>query len=543
MTAPDFAPEQSSATRVFGREWRDDWRATLGPGWAYLLAGFAICLFVGGATVPLSDADLPMHLALGEWIARHGRVPFTEPFAWTRPDAPFYAYSWGAEVVYYELLRIFGPVAVQMLHGVILLASCASVLVLGAVLRWSGWTTLLVGALHVLIAVGIVPALRPQGVLMAVVPAAWALAFQLRVTARPWLCYGGLALCACIAANSHLFFPIVAVTGVALITPAEIQWRRVVGLTIAILIGWAASPYALHWRDVFALNFAPNALYRFPSPVGEHTPGFMAFIRGGGTALLISPLLIALPWLTSSRLVPRARFWYGLTWLVGLFGFGIAIRALLPWWLMTLPLTGVAVGLLAPPQTPVVITAQRAIVSAIFGAMSIMGGGRAGDPWLRAGSLDTRRLPSVAASGIEPIAEWLDCSMNRAATGRLLTVFNFGNYAMWRLSHLSASIDGRTIFPDSVAAAEGFFLPVSRTLPLPPWRSADLAILPLGVPVAGVLDSASGWQRVATVSDQNGPASIIGLWIRRDWWTRAGHSPLPARPVYLFHRPDVPACR
>ena len=63
-------PNESSSTLtpVFGQQWRDDWRATLGPAWAYLLTAFVICLFVGGATVPLSDADLPMHLALGEWI-------------------------------------------------------------------------------------------------------------------------------------------------------------------------------------------------------------------------------------------------------------------------------------------------------------------------------------------------------------------------------------------------------------------------------------------------------------------------------------------
>jgi hypothetical protein len=60
-----------------------------------------ICLFVGGVTVPLSDADLPMHLALGEWIVRHRGVPFTEPFAWTRAGEPFFAYSWGPEVLYY----------------------------------------------------------------------------------------------------------------------------------------------------------------------------------------------------------------------------------------------------------------------------------------------------------------------------------------------------------------------------------------------------------------------------------------------------------
>ena len=42
----------------------------------------AAALWIGAA--PLGDPDLPLHLAVGEWIARHHSVPFTEPFAWTR---------------------------------------------------------------------------------------------------------------------------------------------------------------------------------------------------------------------------------------------------------------------------------------------------------------------------------------------------------------------------------------------------------------------------------------------------------------------------
>jgi hypothetical protein len=111
------------------------------------------------------------------------------------------------------------------------------------------------------------------------------------------------------------------------------------------------------------------------------------------------------------------------------------------------------------------------------------------------------------------------------------------------LPRLSESIDGRTIFPDSVAAAEAYFLPVRRALPMPPWRSADLAILPVSYPVAGVLDTAITWQRVATTADRNGPASIIGLWVNRDWWLRAGRDELSPRPVPLFHRSAESACR
>jgi hypothetical protein len=63
-------------------------------------------------------------------------------------------------------------------------------------------------------------------------------------------------------------------------------------------------------------------------------------------------------------------------------------------------------------------------------------------------------------------------------------------------------------------------------------------------PVAAVLDTATGWRRVAVTADLNGPASMIGLWVRGDWWERGGAVALPAKPLRLFHRPDQRAsCR
>ena len=528
---------------MLGKPWRDNWRETLGPAWPALLAFFIVCLFVGGFTTPLSDADLPMHLALGEWIVGHRAVPFVEPFAWTRLGEPFFAYSWGPDVAYYAAFAAFGPNGVHALHGLVLAFAGLAVGLLGAAARWTGWTTLLAAALHIVVGVGVVPTLRPQGILLVVVPLAWAAAMRLRDGDGSFRWGTVLLVCAAIAANSHLFFPLTAAPGVVLLTRSPVSRQRVAMAGCAIVGGWLLSPYGLHWLDVFQLNFERHALYTSPSPIDEHTPGFSALTQGGGTGLLVVPLLLVLPWLTVTRLEPRARGLYGLLWTAGLFSFGTAIRGLLPWWLTTLPLTGIALGMLTAPATPLVLTAQRAVVTAIFGAMALVGGGRNADPWEEAGTLQSRRLPSAAASGIEPIAEWLDCHLMPTAQGRLLTTFNFGSYARWRLPQLSESIDGRTIFPDSAAAAEAYFLPVRRTLPLPPWRSADLAIVPVSYPVAGVLDTATAWRRVATTADRNGPAAIIGLWVRRDWWAQAGAGELPPRSVPLFHRAAAPACR
>jgi len=41
---------------------------------------------------------------------------------------------------------------------------------------------------------------------------------------------------------------------------------------------------------------------------------------------------------------------------------------------------------------------------------------------------------------------------------------------------------------------------------------------------------------VATAADQIGRASIIGLWVNREWWSRASTTELPSRSLTLFHR-------
>jgi hypothetical protein len=287
--------------------------------------------------------------------------------------------------------------------------------------------------------------------------------------------------------------------------------------------------------EVFRQNLTSHAPYRSPSPIDEYMPGFASFSRGGGTVVFVAPALMVLPWVVAGSLDSRARGWFGFLWLVGLTAFGVAFRGLLIWWLVMLPLAGVALGMLRPPTERVVLTTQRALVAALFGALALLGGGALADPWERTAPLPSRRLPSVAASGIEPIAEWLDCNARPIAGSKLLTTYNFGGYARWRMPYLSESIDGRTIFPDSVGVPETYFLPVRRTLPLPPWRSAELAIVPVSYPVAGVLDTATGWRRVAMTADRNGPPRMIGLWVTERWWTRAGRSPLPARAVPLFH--------
>jgi hypothetical protein len=301
--------------------------------------------------------------------------------------------------------------------------------------------------------------------------------------------------------------------------------------------GWLLTPYALHWVEIYRLNFAPNAMFGPPSPIAEYKPGFSTALSAGVSSLFVSLAFVLLPWAVASRYSIRERLLHGLLWFAGLVMFALAVRALVVWWLLIIPTVAFAIELLPGATLPSLRTAQRAAVVAIFVSVALLGVDDLRDPWMRAGSAATRVLPSINARSIEPIAQWLDCNVRPTARGRLVTTFNYGGYVPWRLPYLSESIDGRTIFPDSVAKAETYFPPNRATIPLPPWRTADLAIAPIHFPIAGVLDTASGWRRVALTSQMEGKPSMIALWVTERWWHEAGASPLPTSTIPLYHRP------
>jgi hypothetical protein len=87
---------------------------------------------------------------------------------------------------------------------------------------------------------------------------------------------------------------------------------------------------------------------------------------------------------------------------------------------------------------------------------------------------------------------------------------------------LSVSIDGRTIFPDSAALPDAFA--DHGVAHYGPWRSADLAIVPVTYPVAALLDGDTAWTRIGTAAPAPWApdAPRAGLWVRDAWWRGAG---------------------
>lgn len=503
---------------------RSEWLRALGAHWVAILALYLAIVFVLAALMPLDDIDLPMHLAIGEWIARHHAVPFTEPFAWTRMGAPYFAYSWLMQVGAYGLLAVLGPAGLHLLYAAVACAGVLAIAAMGRAEGWRPWPTLLLAAIHFVVLTRVTPSLRPQVTLYALVPLAWAATSWLRAErerASPWPLVI-LFVAGALAANTHLLFALTGAPVFVLFVDAPARRRRALFAALAVVAGWLCSPYALAWPEVFRLNFAPNPLFRYPSPISEYQPGF-------SVSPVIGAFLALAPWFAAgSPLLAAAgvaatrvhRRWLALAalWLVGLMAFSHVEKAITIWWLVSLPLVGATLSRIPDPRSPVRARVRLSVLAAIGLLLCAEHGVLGRSLREREGNAITRTLPGRWSMAVEPLAAWLQAHARPAPRARLFTTFNYGSYLTWRLPAYSASIDSRTIFPDSVAAPEAYVINAFGGRELGPWRSADVAIVPLHYSVAALLDSAAGWERLALPDSGRARRSQLGLWARRAWW-------------------------
>ena len=513
---PDAAVEADARRPASAPEITDD------PGW-YHPAGLALVAFAFAlsALAPLYEMDLAQHLATGEWIVRHHAVPFTEPFAWTRAGQPYFAYSWLAQLVFYGLLRAGGPWALHLLEGVLVGASVASALWAGRHLRWRPATRLTVALLQLALLWGVANTLRPQQVLLIVIPLAWGLTARVRdrgAGARELL---GLAAVGALAANTHVFFPLTAAP-FAFYLFAEGGWRRWWPALGALVIGWLLTPYALAWPQIFGLNFGHSVLLRRPPSIKEFIPGFEYWWRQWGVMVAVAALLVA-PWLVSDRLRPlRARIVTGVLWAAGLGMFAYAGRLVFVWWALAFLLLGVAVERAADVIAPLLRRPfDRAIVVGVATIVLVVcAPAPRPDLWAFEGDTVHRMLPRAGEQPALWLPGWLICHTHASAAGRIFTEFNYGTELNWRLPGYSPSIDGRTIFPDSDAQEFAFMLYGARTRHATTWTHADLALLDRTTWLVPTIARDPAWVLLA----ESGPGWRAGaaLWARKQWWQRWG---------------------
>lgn len=81
----------------------------LGLSWPLLVVLLCTVLPLALLSFPtLEDPDTAMHLAIGEWIFQHGRIPTTDPFSYTVLGQPWIAHEWLAECVMALFNRLAG---------------------------------------------------------------------------------------------------------------------------------------------------------------------------------------------------------------------------------------------------------------------------------------------------------------------------------------------------------------------------------------------------------------------------------------------------
>ena len=107
-------------------------------------------LVVGGqARALLSDGDTGWHIRTGQFILTERRFPTQDLFSYSRPGAEWFAWEWGADVLFALAHRAGGLQGVVLVAGVLIAATSAT---LFAFLRWQGVSV--VAAVVVMLAAG-----------------------------------------------------------------------------------------------------------------------------------------------------------------------------------------------------------------------------------------------------------------------------------------------------------------------------------------------------------------------------------------------------
>jgi len=485
-----------------------------------------------GALPPLHEMDLAQHLATGDWIARHHAVPFTEPFAWTRPGQPYFAYSWFAQLLFYDVLRAFGPFGLHLLEAALVGSAVAAALATAHMLGWSRPAQYAFAALHLALLWGVAPTLRPQQFLFITLPLTWGLAARIHARGPSPGRLAALCAVSALAANTHIFFPLTAIPiGYFLVVSRE---RRAVLLAGgAVFIGWLISPYAFTWPQVFALNFGHNVLLDRPPSIAEFVPGF-EYARARTGVVVAAAALLAAPWLTSAP-TRRERVTHAVCWIAGLMLFAYAGRLVVAWWMLAFPLLGAALQRAAQSAGELLRRPLARLSAAGIAAIIIVSSAAEISPifWYFEGDAVHRMLPRAGEDPALWLPGWLLCNTKPDAHGRIFTEFNYGSELNWRLPKYSPSIDGRTIFPDSDAVEFSFQANGRRVRHATTWMHADLALFDRTLWLAPVLDQNKEWLLLAE-SRRTSRGNAGGLWAKREWWQRYGTtSAIPARDVRI----------
>jgi hypothetical protein len=140
--------------------------------------------------------------------------------------------------------------------------------------------------------------------------------------------------------------------------------------------------------------------------------------------------------------------------------------------------------------------------------------------WLFEGDTVHRMLPRAGEDPALWLPSWLLCHTRPGAHGRIFTDFNYGSELTWRLPGYSPSVDGRTIFPDSIAVEFTLGSYGHRRTHASTWANADLALLDRAFWLSPVLDRDGAW--ILLAESRAARSGSGALWAKRAWWLKWG---------------------
>jgi hypothetical protein len=442
-----------------------------------------------GLEALLTDGDTGWHIRVGELVLKTGHVPVADPFSFTRPGAPWFAWEWGSDTLFALLYRWRGLGAVAAMAAVTL-ALAAATLFARMLRRGAGLWLALAAALAAASASSIHYLARPH--VFSILLYTLALGVMEEDHRQPGWRIWTLVPLAALWANLHAGFVMLPAT-LVLAAFCRAGYRRRYGLLAA---GAAAAtllnPYG--WRLQEHITSYLNSSW-----ILDHVREFQSpSIRSEGTVVFALLLLGAV------AVVSRAdRFEAALVLVWGL----AAMRSA-----RHIPFFAIAAA-------PVVATAvadwwRRYSESALpqsagrilWELSRDLGRRWRFSAWLAATAAAALGLTASAGARFPntQFPEWavdrnVQCLASGAASPRVLTSDQWGDYLIFRLyPHGRVFFDGRSDFYGEalggdyrklMGAEEGWRQLLER-------YGFSLALLPHDWPLSTVLDREPGWRMV-----------------------------------------------
>ncbi|MGH7948985.1 MAG: hypothetical protein ACREQF_07165, partial [Candidatus Binataceae bacterium] len=487
--------------------WERSWWDTRARDLSVRALSFLVLLAVTSLLAPTAaDADLWGHLTFGRDITRDRWVHTTDSYSFTS-DRPWINHEWAAEVLMWTFYAVGGATGLIALK--LIVACCVGVVVL-AVWRRHTLTAPWRDALLFTTALGLWPqfaTIRPQifsllllGVLLVILERfreghqKWSLAIPLVFVV--WVnVHGGWII------GAAVFTIFVACS----VFDAEFdRYRRLllIAAALASAIGTLVNPYGVRMLAFLFETVGPDR-----ADIVEWQP----LLRVPATALVLwcvpTALAAAAVW-RNRRTIPISSLLITLVLGVGTF----RVVRLLGFYALT-------VGMLLAPYVRSAATEQKtrpahapiwyaAAVSVLIVSLALV--------------LFARRI-GMQATWL-PEADAAVFVRTHALTGRMLTWFDYGEYAIWHFSpRLRVSMDGRreTVYSDDMRALHW------RIYRNEPSALHDLARLdpeyvwlPVDFPIVARL-KAGGWRQIfkgsrSVLLGREGVDSILGLTVESE---------------------------